>query len=100
MQARVGGYIQVRSDQNQLWASGSVARGVALAKAGRTAQAIAAYEYAIELDRTHADAYVARGAAYASTERYHQALSDFERCAVLLSSVVAAHQHPLYLYLC
>ena len=79
VQANVGGYLQMRSDQNQLWASGSVARGVAHAKAGRTAEAIASYEYALELDRTNADAYVARGAAYANTERYQQALSDFER---------------------
>ena len=53
------------------------------AKAGRSAEAIAAYDHALELDRTHADAYVARGAAYANTERYREAVVDFE-CALRL----------------
>ena len=78
VEERIGSYVKIRAEQNRLWASESVARGVSLAKAGQTADAIAAYEHAIELDCTHADAYVARGAAFANDERYEKALADFE----------------------
>ena len=76
---RVGGYEKLRHEQNVLWAAESVARGVAHARAGALPEAMAAYAHALELDRTHADAYVARGAALANAENYHDALGDFER---------------------
>ena len=54
VQRRVNGYIQMRNEQNTLWAAQSVKRGVTYAKAGQSAEAIASYNHAIELDRTHA----------------------------------------------
>ena len=53
---------ELRTEQNHAWAAQNVARGVAHARAGRNAEAVAAYKLAIELDPDHVDAYVARGA--------------------------------------
>ena len=76
--ARAGAYVTVREAQNAHWASETVALGVAHAKAGRMREALAAYEHALALDSTHADAYVARGAAHANAGRLHDAIRDFE----------------------
>ena len=73
------GYEEMRADQNRAWAQDSVKRGVAYAKDGKLSQAISAYDHALELDRTSADAYVARGAALANLSRYREAIADFER---------------------
>ena len=51
-----------RREQNLLWAAEAVRRGVAHARAGRQAEALAAYGHALELDPSHVDALVARGA--------------------------------------
>ena len=74
-----GKYIELRTSQNKLWASESVARGVSHAKSNRMSEALSSYAHALELDPSNADAYVARGAAYANTEKYDEALLDFER---------------------
>ena len=74
---------EVRQQQNRAWAAESVARGVAHAKAGREAEALAAYRQALELDPRHCDALVARGAAHANAGRLHEAVGDFERALSL-----------------
>lgn len=56
------GYREVRRRQNRLWCTERVARGVEHARAGRAKEALRAYDRAVELDPTFADAYVARGA--------------------------------------
>ena len=74
---------EVRRQQNRAWAAETVARGVAYAKAGREAEALAAYRQALDLDPRHCDALVARGAAHANAGRLPEAVSDFERALSL-----------------
>jgi tetratricopeptide (TPR) repeat protein len=74
-----GAYASLRAEQNRLWASAALLKGVAHARGGRMEEALSSYQHALELDPEHADTYVARGAAHANAGRLHEAMADFGR---------------------
>lgn len=72
-----------RREQNLLWAAEAVRRGVAHARAGRQAEALAAYGHALELDPSHVDALVARGACLINGGRLRDAIEALDKAVQL-----------------
>ena len=58
-------------------AQGSAARGTALAKAGKTEEALAEFDRALALDPYSVPALYGRGLAYQADKRHEQAIADF-----------------------
>jgi tetratricopeptide (TPR) repeat protein len=58
-------------------APGYAARGSALAKAGRTEEALAEFDRALALDPYHVPALYGRGLVYQADKRHEQAIADF-----------------------
>jgi tetratricopeptide (TPR) repeat protein len=63
------GYAACRREQDALWASEAVAKGVAHAKRGRAVEALQAYDHALELSPLCVDALVAKGACLVTLAR-------------------------------
>jgi len=63
------GYAECRREQDVLWAAEAVAKGVAYARKGRAAEALQAYDHALELSPFCVDALVAKGACLVTLAR-------------------------------
>eukprot|EP00959_Pyramimonas_sp_CCMP1952_P402600 8436582-Pyramimonas_sp.AAC.1 len=66
-------------------------QGIALAKAGKYADALGRYAQALELDPRHRDAYVARGAAFANQVRVRLDLVSLGLSGVGTSIIRSLH---------
>src|SRR5664279_5346915 len=67
------------------------ARGVALAQAGKTQDALADFNKAISLDPNYAQAYANRGLAYRQSKRLDQAMADYQRAIALDANYAPAY---------
>jgi len=70
-------------EQGRCWANQRVREGIACAKSGDLAAALARYQAALELCPDHKDGLVAKGAALCKIGRIPEALADFDRALEL-----------------
>src|SRR5438552_2823117 len=66
-------------------------RGLVLAQAGKTEEALADFNKAISLDPNSASAFANRGLVYRKTGRPDQAMADYDRAIVLDASHAPAY---------
>ncbi len=71
-------YLDLRNEQDKIWADKSVKKGIALARAGKHVAAVECYDAALKVCHRHLDALTARGAALANIGKLHAAVVAFE----------------------